>query len=360
MNDVSVLIVDDSAIVRKLLSRELSEKKGIRVAGTAPDPYVARNKIVRLSPAVVVLDVEMPRMDGITFLKKIMQYNPLPVIVMSSLSGKGSQLAMEALSAGAVDVISKPGTAYSVGDMGNELAQKILTAAQARIRVRLKKNSTQNEALPFYTRQALAETTHKLIAIGASTGGTEAIKKVLTRFPANSPGVLVVQHMPAQFTKSFALRLNELCRIRVKEAENGDSVLNGTALIAPGNYHMMLKRSGARYYVQVKDGPLVHHQRPAVDVLFRSVARYAGANALGIILTGMGSDGAKGLLEMKEAGAFTIAQNKSTCVVYGMPKEAVKAGAVDISLNIDLIAKAALEQISRPVPKPGGVSGRSL
>ena len=228
--------------------------------------------------------------------------------------------------------------------MGRELAEKVLAVGHTVMPAR--KGPVHNGALTHRTTRALAETTNKLIAIGASTGGTEAIKKVLTRFPENSPGVVVVQHMPANFTRSFAMRLNELCRIRVKEAEDGDSVLNGTALIAPGNFHMMLKRQGARYFVNVKDGPLVHHQRPAVDVLFKSVARYAGSNALGIILTGMGADGAMGLLEMKKAGAFTIAQNERSCVVYGMPKEAVKAGAVDISLNIDLVAKAALEQVS--------------
>lgn len=344
MNQVKVLIVDDSAVVRKVLTKELSKKKGIIVVGTAPDPYVARDKIVRLKPDVVTLDIEMPRMDGITFLKKLMQYYPLPVIILSSLSDKGSQMAMDAFAAGAVEVISKPGAAYSVGDMANDLAKKIKEVAKARVKPPPPR--PKSERLPRVGSKALAATTNKLIVIGASTGGTEAIRRVLTRLPENSPGVLVVQHMPAKFTTSFAQRLDELCRIRVKEAKDGDTVLNGQALIAPGNFHMLLRRSGARYHVRIKDGPMIHHQRPAVDVLFSSVAKYAGANALGIILTGMGADGAAGIGAMKNAGAYTIAQNEASCVVYGMPKEAVKIGAIHRSLDIDAIAQAALKRIT--------------
>lgn len=347
MKQIKVLIVDDSAVVRKVLSKELSVRPGIKVIGTAPDPYVARGKIVRLSPDVVTLDIEMPRMDGITFLKKLMQYYPLPVIVLSSLTDKGSRLAMDAFSAGAVDVISKPGSAYSVGEMSRDLARKIMDAAHARVRPISPASAPDAAALPAVASSALSATTNKLIAIGASTGGTEAICKVLSRFPASAPGVVVVQHMPPRFTASFAQRLDGLCRIRVKEAEDGDSVLNGQALIAPGNYHMLLRRSGARYYVRVKDGPLIHHQRPAVDALFNSVARYAGANALGVILTGMGADGAAGIRAMKDAGAFNIAQDEASSVVYGMPKEAVKTGGVDRVVDIDAVAETALKMIAR-------------
>ncbi|MCG8620234.1 MAG: chemotaxis response regulator protein-glutamate methylesterase [Desulfobacterales bacterium] len=347
MKPIKVLIVDDSAVVRKVLSKELAAKPGIQVIGTAPDPYVARGKIVRLNPDVVTLDIEMPRMDGITFLKKLMQYYPLPVIVISSLTDKGSRLAMDAFSAGAVDVICKPGSAYSVGEMSQDLARKIRDAAHARVRLARPEKESEPGSLPAVTSGALSATTNKIIAIGASTGGTEAIRKVLTRFPASAPGVVVVQHMPAQFTASFASRLDGLCRIRVKEAEDGDSVVNGQALIAPGNFHMMLRRSGARYYVRVKDGPLIHHQRPAVDALFASVARYAGRNALGVILTGMGADGAAGIQAMKEAGSFNIAQDEASSVVYGMPKEAVKTGGVDRVLDINAVAEVALRTISK-------------
>jgi len=338
--DIKVLIVDDSAVVRKVFSQQLSKQKGIVVIGTAPDPYVARDKIVKLKPDVITLDIEMPRMDGITFLKKLMIYYPLPVIIVSSLTTQNSKLALEALSIGALDVLSKPNSAYSVGDMGVQLAEKIRAVYGAKLIAPLQNGKTQSLYRPV--SKALAQTTHKIIAIGASTGGTEAIKKVLTQMPANSPGIVVVQHMPAQFTTSFAERLNELCQMRVKEAENGDTVLAGQVLIAPGNFHMLLKRSGARYYVEVKQGPLVHYQRPAVDVLFKTVARYAGANALGIILTGMGKDGAQGMLEMKKAGAINIAQDEKSCVVFGMPKEAINIGAVDFVQDIHHIASKAL------------------
>ncbi len=342
MKEIRVLIVDDSAIVRKILAKELSSKKGITVVGTAPDPYLAREKIVSLKPDVITLDIEMPRMDGITFLKKLMQYYPLPVIVVSSLTAKGSQMAMDAFAAGAVEVISKPGSAYSVGEMGHDLAVKIRNVAGANVKPVIQ----AAEKKGILASRALSVTTNKLIALGASTGGTEAIRRVLTRFPENAPGVVVVQHMPAQFTANFAQRLDTLCRIRVREARDGDTVTNGLALIAPGNYHMLLHRNGARYYVKVKTGPMVHHQRPAVDVLFSSVAQYAGANALGIILTGMGSDGAAGIRAMKDAGSFNIAQDEASSVVYGMPKEAVKTGGIDLSLDIDAIAGAALKHIT--------------
>ncbi len=345
-NSIKVLVVDDSAIVRKVFSQELSKEKDIEVVGTAPDPYVARDLIVRLSPDVITLDIEMPRMDGITFLKKLMKHYPLPVIIVSSLTQKGSKLALEALSIGALEVISKPNAAYSVGDMSIQLAEKIRAVSAIKVYARQTKPES-NESLPVnLNSRALSATTNKLIAIGASTGGTEAIRKVITRFPVNSPGVVIVQHMPAQFTTSFAERLDTLCEMEVKEAEDGDTVSNGRVLIAPGNYHMLVKRSGSRYYVQVKEGPMVHHQRPAVDVLFKSVARYVGSNALGIILTGMGSDGAAGMLSMKKAGAINIAQDEKSCVVYGMPREAVMMGGVDHIDHIDKIADHALKCIS--------------
>ena len=340
-HDIKVLIVDDSAVVRKVFSEQLSRQKGIMVVGTAPDPYVARDKIVKLKPDVITLDIEMPRMDGITFLKKLMKYYPLPVIIVSSLTARGSKLALEAISSGALDVISKPGEAYSVGDMGIQLAEKIRAANGAKL-ICPPDSKTENKPLAAIESKALAATTNKIIAIGASTGGTEALKKVLTRLPRNFPGVVVVQHMPARFTTSFAQRLDELCLMSVAEAKDGDTVTNGRILIAPGNYHMLLKRSGARYYVEVKTGPFVHYQRPAVDVLFKSVARYAGANALGVILTGMGKDGAQGMLDMKKAGSINIAQDEKSCVVFGMPKEAINLEAVDHVQDIHSIAGKAV------------------
>ncbi|MFH2064353.1 MAG: chemotaxis response regulator protein-glutamate methylesterase [Pseudomonadota bacterium] len=342
---IRVLVVDDSAIVRKVFTTELSKEEDIEVVGTAPDPFVARDKILKLEPDVITLDIEMPRMDGITFLRKLMKYYPLPVIIVSSLTQKGSKLALEALSIGALEVISKPSAAYSVGDMSVQLADKI--RAVAGVRVRKNEGNEPEAALkkvqPPY--KFLAETTNKIIAIGASTGGTEALKTVLTGMPVNSPGIVVVQHMPAQFTTSFAERLDSLCQIKVKEAKDGDTIANGLALIAPGNFHMLLKRSGARYYVNVKTGPLVHHQRPAVDVLFQSVSQYAGSNAIGVILTGMGADGAAGMVSMKQAGAKTIAQDEASCVVFGMPKAAIETGSVDKVVSLGKISQTALGMV---------------
>jgi two-component system chemotaxis response regulator CheB len=343
--DIRVLIVDDSAVVRKVFTAELSKERGIEIIGTAPDPYVARDKIVQLQPDVLTLDIEMPRMDGLTFLKKLMKHYPLPVIIVSSLTPKGGAMAMEALASGALEVICKPTAAYSVGDMSVQLAHKI--RAVAHVDMRAQSSRRQTAAIVPVADAALSQTTNKIIAIGASTGGTEAIKTVLMGMPPNAPGIVIVQHMPAQFTTSFAERLDSLCQIRVKEAQNGDSVVNGTALLAPGNYHMLLKRSGARYYVEIKTGPMVHHQRPAVDVMFRSVSKTAGANAVGILLTGMGADGAAGLLEMKTAGARTIAQDEKSCVVFGMPREAIKRGAADRVAALNDIARVALQMIVR-------------
>ncbi|MFH1081622.1 MAG: chemotaxis response regulator protein-glutamate methylesterase [Pseudomonadota bacterium] len=341
MKKIRVLIVDDSAVVRKIFSEELSKYSDIEIIGTAPDPFVARDKIVAMHPDVITLDIEMPRMDGLTFLRKLMKYYPLPTIIVSSLTPKGGKLTLEAMEIGAVDVIAKPGGSYTVGNMSAQLADKIRAASFARI---VKKDLDSPEAgrPPL---KALAQTSYKVIAIGASTGGTEALKNVLTKLPANSPGIVIVQHMPANFTAAFADRLNSLCQITVKEAMDNDSVVTGLALLAPGNFHMILRRSGARYYVEVKTGPMVHHQRPAVDILFKSAAKYAGANAIGVILTGMGADGAEGLLEMKNAGAETIAQDENSCVVFGMPKEAIKLGAADKILPLDRIPAEMMRMV---------------
>ncbi len=344
MNRIRVLIVDDSAIVRKIFSEELSKYPDIEVIGVAPDPYVARDKIVSLRPDVITLDIEMPRMDGLTFLKKLMKYYPLPTIIVSSLTSQGGKLTLEAMDIGAVDVIAKPGSSYSVGDMSAQLAEKIRAASRVNV-VRREITDIAESAVDAEPIKALAQTSNKVIAIGASTGGTEALKKVLTKMPPNSPGIVIVQHMPANFTTAFAARLNDICQITVKEAEDNDSVTPGTALLAPGNYHMILRRSGARYYVEVKTGPMVHHQRPAVDILFKSTAKYAGANAIGVILTGMGADGAEGLLEMKQAGASTIAQDEKSCIVFGMPKEAIKLGAADKIVTLDLIASEIIKMV---------------
>jgi len=344
---IRVLAVDDSAIVRQVLTKELSRYADIEVVGTAPDPFVARDKIVQLKPDVLLLDVEMPRMDGITFLRKLMRHYPMPVIIISSLTSKGGALALEAMEAGALEVLCKPGSAYSVSEMTAQLVEKIRAVRWAQVDRR-----DQAPSVPSPQRLSLAKTTHKIIAIGASTGGTEAIKDVLLRFPADAPGTVVVQHMPAYFTTTFAARLNDLCAIQVREAQDGDSVLPGLALLAPGNLHMLLRRSGARYYVEVRDGPLVCLQRPSVDVLFKSAARYAGANVVGAILTGMGSDGAQGLLEMRNAGAQTFAQDEKSSVVYGMPKKAVELGAAmqvrPLHAMGDALLQAATEGDSRP------------
>jgi len=336
---IRVLVVDDSAVVRKVLTDTLSRNAEIEVVGAAPDPYIARDKIIRLKPDVITLDIEMPRMDGLTFLKKLMRFYPMPVIVVSSLTPKGGRLAVEALESGALEVLAKPGASYTVGRMSADLIEKIKIAARVNFQKPLLKPMEREKAPQ---RLSLTQTTNKVIAIGASTGGTEAIKEVLVRFPRNAPGTLIVQHMPEKFTTSFAARLNDLCEMEVREAGGNDSVIPGLALLAPGNRHMLLKRSGARYHTVVKEGPSVYHQCPSVEVLFNSVARYAGGNAVGVLLTGMGSDGAKGLLAMRQAGAVTIAQDEKTSVVYGMPKEAVEMDAADHVLPLNEIARRAL------------------
>lgn len=336
MAPIKVLIVDDSAIVRQVFTEIISREPDLEVVATAPDPYVARDKIIQYQPEVITLDMEMPRMDGLTFLKKLMHYHPLPVIIVSSLTPRGSQLALEALESGAVEVLAKPGGAFSVGDLGGQLVEKIRVAALTRP----KKPSGPAPALkpPAVKASPMLKTTNKVIAIGASTGGTEAIKEVLLELPPDIPGLVIVQHMPPKFTTAFAERLNHLCAIEVREAQDGDSVLTGRALIAPGNYHMLLRRSGARYFVQVKNGPPVHHQRPSVDVLFNSAAVSAGGYTIGVILTGMGADGAEGLLALKEQGGYTIAQDEATSVVFGMPKEAIKRDAARKILPLSRIS----------------------
>lgn len=340
---VRVLIVDDSAIVRKILTQELGRHPGIDVVGTAPDPYVARDKITALNPDVLTLDVEMPRMDGITFLRKLMQHHPMPVIVLSSLTPQGGKTAVEALEAGAVEVMCKPGGSYSVGDVCRVLVEKIKAASRARIQgTRLP--ATPEAARP--QRLRMLETTNKVFAIGASTGGVQALTRVLSALPPNAPGTVVVQHMPAHFTTSFANRLNSQCAVSVKEAEDGDHVIPGRVLIAPGGLHMLLSRSGANYFVTLKDGPPVCRQKPSVEVLFNSVARYAGSNAVGAILTGMGDDGAVGLLNMRRAGAHTLAQDEQSCVVFGMPKEAIDRGAAEEVLSLDNIAEGLIRHVA--------------
>lgn len=333
-----VLIVDDSAIVRRLFKSELSKCDDIEVVGAAPDPYVAREMIQQFSPDVITLDIEMPRMDGITFLKKLMQHHPIPTIIVSSLTKRGSELAMEAIDFGAVEVLNKPKAAYEVGELTSILADKVRAAAMVKVNKLIAPKSGKRKK-----KLSLTDRTEKIIAIGASTGGTKAIEAVLKRLPSNSPGIVIVQHMPEHFTKTFADRLSNVCDINVVEAQEGMSVIPGQALIAPGNFHMLLKRSGARYFVSINDGPRVNRHKPSVDVLFNSTSKNAGANAVGVLLTGMGNDGAKGLKTMHDNGSFTIAQDEKTSVVYGMPKEAVKLGAADIELPLDEVAEKMLE-----------------
>ncbi|MCP4375926.1 MAG: chemotaxis response regulator protein-glutamate methylesterase [bacterium] len=342
---IKVLIVDDSAVVRKVLSTELSKAPDISVVGTAIDPFAARDKILQLNPDVLTLDLEMPRMDGLTFLGKLMKHHPLPVVIVSSLTPAGGKTSMRALALGAVDVACKPGSSFSVAEMGPVLIEKVRAASVARISKR--SEPTVSASAP---KVDLMQTTHKILAIGASTGGTRAIESVMTALPVNTPGTVIVQHMPEHFTRSFAERLNSLCAMEIREGQDGEALMPGLALIAPGGKHMCLVRSGARYFVTVKDGPQVHHQRPSVDVLFHSVARHAGANAVGTILTGMGADGAQGLLAMQEAGSHTFAQDEASCVVFGMPKEAIKLGAADDIVSLSQMPRCLLEAIAKKAP----------
>lgn len=345
---IRVLVVDDSATVRQTLKEILESDPAIEVMATASDPYVAVERIKHEVPDVITLDVEMPRMDGLTFLEKLMRQCPVPVVVCSTLTERNSATALAALEKGAVEIITKPklGTKQFLEESRIRICDAIKSAAHVRVKP-LAAAPTPAVVAPKLTADAMLEkprsnamiqTTERIVAIGASTGGTEALRVFLEALPADAPGILIVQHMPEKFTANFAARLNTLCRVTVKEAEDGDSVIRGQALIAPGNKHLLLKRSGARYYVEVRDGPLVSRHRPSVDVLFRSTARYAGRNAVGVIMTGMGDDGAKGLLEMKEAGAYSIAQDEASCVVFGMPAEAIKLGAVDKIMPLSQIA----------------------
>ena len=350
---IKVMIVDDSALVRQVVSQALSRVAGIEVIATASDPVFAIEKLKTMWPDVIVLDIEMPRMDGISFLRKIMAERPTPVIICSSLAESGAHATFDAMAAGAVGIITKPkaGLKGFLQDSSNDIVQAVRTAARANLRAMPRGASVQsgNFNRPKLTADAviapgaptaMARTTDQLIAIGTSTGGTQALEAVLTRLPATCLGIVIVQHMPEKFTAMFAERLNSICELEVREGQNGDRVIPGRALIAPGGKHMMLKRSGAQYVVDVVDGPLVNRHKPSVDVLFRSVAKFAGANALGIILTGMGDDGARGMKEMHDAGAKTIAQDEASCVVFGMPKEAIKMGGVDQVLPLDRVPEA--------------------
>ncbi|GAN34749.1 MAG: chemotaxis response regulator protein-glutamate methylesterase [Candidatus Brocadia sp. AMX2] len=348
---IKVLIVDDSAVVRKILSTGLSKDHGIEVVGTAADPFIARDKIINLKPDVITLDVEMPRMDGISFLQRLMTYYPLPVIMVSSLTQTGCETTLKALEVGALDFVAKPSldVSHTLNEIVTELAEKIKESANVKVKKKEYFKSTGKNTITRHTEtsHALINSTHKIIAIGASTGGTEALKEVLMQMPPNAPGILIVQHMPQLFTKSFADRLNSLCSIEIREAKDGDSVIPGLALIAPGNYHMELRRNGARYYITTNQEPPVRRHRPSVEVLFESVAKYAGSNAVGVIMTGMGDDGASGLLKMKESGAKTLAQDEESCVVFGMPKEAIKLGAVDTVVPLNKITPSILSLLTK-------------
>ncbi len=364
---IRVLVVDDSALVRKIITTSLASVPGIEVVGTAPDPYIARDKLLALNPDVMTLDLEMPRMDGLTFLRLIMKHRPMPVVVFSSLTGPGSSKALEALQAGAVEVLGKPGSAFSAYEDGNRLAEKIRGAAQARVRP---SSPTPPQPAPTEVRQASTEARHasaevrrvepgvaqpqvapavpplrrapgprELILMGASTGGTEALKEVLRALPGNLPGICIVQHIPAYFSRAFANRLNELCEMEVREAQHGDEIKAGLALVAPGGQHLCVRWMAGRYVAELNEGPQVHHQRPAVDILFDSAAKAgAGPHSQVVLLTGMGADGARGMLVLRQAGATTIAQNEETCVVFGMPREAIRMGAAQKVLPLGHIA----------------------
>ncbi len=347
---IKVLIIDDSAVVRQTLTEVLSSDAQIEVIGAASDPYVAAKIIQEKVPDVITLDVEMPRMDGLTFLKKLMSQHPIPVVMCSSLTEKGSETAIRALEYGALEIINKPrlGTKRFLEESKVIICDTVKAAANSKVRSmcvltrKVEPKLTADAVIEKPTSKAMIQTTEKIVIVGASTGGTEALKVFLETFPMDSPGIVIVQHMPEKFTAAFAKRLDSLCNINIKEAEDNDSIVRGRALIAPGNYHMLVKRSGARYYVEVKEGPLVSRHRPSVDVLFRSAARYAGKNAVGIIMTGMGDDGAKGMKEMKEAGAYNIAQDETTSVVFGMPNEAIKLGGVDKILPLNKISQEVM------------------
>ncbi|MCM2458029.1 chemotaxis response regulator protein-glutamate methylesterase [Rhizobium sp. CG4] len=358
---IRVLIVDDSASVRQTLTAVLQSDPQIEVIGAAADPFIAAKRIQEEIPDVITLDVEMPRMDGITFLRKLMSQHPIPVVMCSSLTESGSETLLQALEAGAVDIILKPkiGAADHLAESAMRICEVVKSAAQARLGRRKVTSARQSElsgptakltadaVLPPPSGKAMARTTEMVVCVGASTGGTEALREMLEKLPANTPGIVIVQHMPEKFTAAFAKRLNSLCEMEIKEAADGDPVLRGHVLIAPGDKHMLLERQGARYHVSVRTGPLVSRHRPSVDVLFRSAARAAGANAMGVIMTGMGDDGARGMLEMHQAGAFTVSQDEASSVVFGMPKEAIAHGGVDKILPLDRIAAEILAEDRR-------------
>lgn len=356
MADIKVFIVDDSAVVRQVLTGLLNELPGISVIGAAPDPIFALKRMEDNWPDVIVLDIEMPRMDGITFLRKLMQERPTPVVICSTLTARGAEVTMQAMNAGAVDIITKPGINLKgfLQDSKTLLGDAVRAAAHARLKGVTAKPVMENtvkfnadSVVPPSETASIVETTDRVIAIGTSTGGTQALEYILTRLPRSVPGIVIVQHMPEAFTEAFARRLNSLSQITVKEAEQNDRVIPGLALIAPGGKHMLLRRSGAQYRVEIKNGPLVSRHRPSVDVLFRSTAQAAGRNALGIIMTGMGDDGARGLKELHETGALTVAQDEASSVVYGMPKEAVKLGAADGEIALAAIPELIIRSPSR-------------
>lgn len=355
MAKIRVLIIDDSAVVRQTLTQILESDEAIEVIGSAQDPFQAAERLKTMVPDVITLDVEMPRMDGITFLRKLMSQHPIPVVMCSSLAEEGSATALKALEYGAVDIITKPrmGTKVFLEESRIRICDAVKAAAMSKLSktsrptvqadYKVPPKLTADAMLaPPTASHAMLQTTEKVVVVGASTGGTEALRIFLEMLPSDAPGMVIVQHMPENFTAAFANRLNSLCQVTVKEASDNDSVIRGRVLIAPGNKHTLLKRSGARYLVEVKDGPLVSRHRPSVDVLFRSAARYAGKNVVGVIMTGMGDDGARGMLEMKQAGSTNIAQDEHSCIVFGMPKEAIKHGGVDIIKPLDKIAAEVL------------------
>ncbi|NDV23434.1 chemotaxis response regulator protein-glutamate methylesterase [Desulfovibrio sp. JC022] len=351
-----VLIVDDSALVRQALQQLFATDSSIEVVGSAGDPFAAAEVMKKIVPDVITLDIEMPKMDGLTFLRKLMTQHPIPVVICSTLTEQGSDAYMKALEFGAVEVITKPkvGTKQFFEESSIRVCDVVKAAAMTKPRklsarpMAVQPKLSADAVLPkSRPRTTTLQTTEKVILVGASTGGTEAIQSFLQSMPLDCPGIAIVQHMPEKFTAAFASRLNTICRITVKEARDGDSILRGQALIAPGNKHMLLKRSGARYYVEIKDGPLVSRHRPSVDVLFRSGASSAGKNAVGVIMTGMGDDGAKGMREMHDAGTHCIAQDEASCVVFGMPQEAIKLGGVDKVMPLKNIPGAVVNFCNR-------------
>ncbi len=353
LGKIRVLVVDDSAIVRRVLTRQLGRDPSIEVVGAAPDPYVAREMIVERSPHVLTLDVEMPRMDGLTFLGKLMRYKPLPVVIVSSLTPRGSELALEAMQRGATDVVCKPGAAYTVRDLADELVEKVKAAARTRVRKRSGQGQLAKVSLPCLPA-------NQLLAIGASTGGTVAIEELLRAMPEQTPATVITQHMPPEFTAAFAKRLDGLCALEVREAKDGDPIYAGRVLVAPGGLHLLVRRHGNRYVAVVKDGPRVQRQKPAVDVLFKSVTRAAGEHAVGVLLTGMGTDGAEGLLAMRKTGAATAAQDEESCTVFGMPRAAIQLDAADAVVSLQDMPKWIASTFQERLEQSVGSVGRRI